>query len=664
LAAACGAPEDGNLALANAGRESSRLGSTTRAAPPSAVKGDPIVKGVPHGGAITQVAVAEAGDAALTFDTIGGVRLWPALDGSRTPVPVSVVAPDQLGLAHAGRDLLATILDEAGGVRVLRLGRDGSVRGSVQLRSQVPYKQALALDEGVLVRSEDQAVEWYSPDGDLRGKLVVEPSRRIQTIAARRGRAVAVISQGDKQELRWLLTMGGTLTWGASVPMPSAVKADLLALSPSHRRFAYVDAASTVQVYELGLVPTRVGNTLFRGDARGIGFIDEDNVAAMGSQLLWWTMPTKSQLDDPWAVAAKTMPTPAAMHFMDGGAVADGVAVIGYGAALAVLDRDKARYLGYQQLGVGTVGAAPSSYWISMSGSHVVWLDDKLAVKRSVELRKDPNGPWMYATPIGDRHVVIQTPVDAKYKIELVDVERPDKPIMLGTYGTIDRIEFSSQTNLLAVGSYSNVHRFKLDLGTTTATELAPIKTKGSNVQIRALDPELSGGVTALVLGWLRDTDDYYTLSIYRTQGKPTRVRQFVGRVVDIDERGNLYIATGSELVIQSGDKKLKTLELEGNVLAVSSDGSRFALQVDNDVAVVDADGKQIWRKPMWGAQQLLFSDNDKQLAVRANGGLLTLDAATGERTAMECAWSFALSSTPPASSQLGAAPVCEDPML
>ena len=67
LAAGCGRTDDVAVAAPASPAPAS--------AAPAAPKPDPIVKGVPHGGQITQVAMTEAGDAALTFDTVGGVRL-------------------------------------------------------------------------------------------------------------------------------------------------------------------------------------------------------------------------------------------------------------------------------------------------------------------------------------------------------------------------------------------------------------------------------------------------------------------------------------------------------------------------------------------------------------------------------------------------------------
>src|ERR1041385_5487789 len=135
--------------------------SPTAPAIPAGITAPPIAKGIPHGGMINEIAITESADAALTVDNMGNVRLWPTLDGTRPPVPVNANAPKQLALAHAGHDLLAVILDDAGTVHALRLGLDGSVHGRASLPG--PYVQALALESGILVRTADHAIEWYAP---------------------------------------------------------------------------------------------------------------------------------------------------------------------------------------------------------------------------------------------------------------------------------------------------------------------------------------------------------------------------------------------------------------------------------------------------------------------------------------------------------------------
>jgi hypothetical protein len=649
LAGACGQTDD-DLAVA----------APAPAAPP---KQDPIAKGVPHAGHISQIAVTDKADAALTFDNTGGVRLWPALDGSRTPVPVSVVAPEQLALAHAGRDLLAAILDEAGSVRVMRLGRDGTVRGDVQLPAEVTIEQVIAIDDSVILRREDQTLEWFSANGDLRGRLVAEPAHKIQALAARNGAAVAIVTNGNKYQMRWLTLAHGKLSWDSMFELPAPVKGELFALSPSHRRIAFVDTHNTLAVYDLGLVPTRVGDTASATTASDMGFVDEEHVALMGPALQWWTMPAKPA-KDPWEVTTPRLLVPSTIMAMTGGAVGDHGVVMGYGASLSITDTGAVRYLGYREHGAGNLVAAGSSLAVAMSGSHVMWLDNKLAIKREIELRETETSPWIYATAISERHVVTQAPFEGKYKVELIDVDDRERPITLGTFDVVHRIEHTS--GILAVSSGSKIHRFKLDLATNGVTPMTTLRTRGSPISLRVLDPDKARGFSAVVLAWASDYDDYYTLSMYREQGKPKHIRSFKGRMIDIDDNGNIYVVEGNEIQTRHGETKVASFKLEhvGAVAAVAADGSKFALQVANDLVVVDNKGAEQWRKSLWGMQQLVFSKDGKHLAVRANGGVVLLDTTTGERTAMECGWTFSLMTKPPPTNALASAPVCEDPML
>jgi hypothetical protein len=361
------------------------------------------------------------------------------------------------------------------------------------------------------------------------------------------------------------------------------------------------------------------------------------------------------------------MPAPSTMGLSQGGAVGDAGAVMGHGAALSITDTQAVRYLGYREHGAGNVAAAGDSLSLAMSGSHVVWLDDKLAVKREIELRTTDTSPWVYSTPISDRHLVTQLATEGKYKVELIDVDKREQPILIGNYASVERVAMVPGSGILGISAGKKIRRFKLDLATNAFTPLPDLRTRGSLVQMWLLDPAKSGGITAITLGWAGDYDEFYTLTIHRDNSKPKHIRSFKGRVIDIDERGTIYTVEGDEIQTRHGDTKVAArfkLEHIGAPAAVTADGSRFAVLNNNDVVVVDNTGKELWRKPLWGTQQLMFTTNGKQLAVRANGGLVLLDATTGERMAMECGWSFSLMTMPPTTNALASAPVCEDPML
>src|SRR5262249_48975249 len=150
------------------------------------------------------------------------------------------------------------------------------------------------------------------------------------------------------------------------------------------------------------------------------------------------------------------------------------------------------------------------------------------------------------------------------------------------------------------------IHRFKLDLAANTATELAPLRMHGSLQSLHLFDPERADGITAVTVGWDHDDDEAYTLTLPRAHGKPAKVKPFDGRIVDAGATGVVYAVFGNELRTLRGTQKQASFKLDriGALVAVASDGARFATFVDNDIVVVDRDGKEQWRKPLWGTQQ------------------------------------------------------------
>src|SRR5262245_988413 len=116
LLAACGSPAD-------------REAVASTAAPAPHVPPHP----APSPGAITGIALMDAGDAAFTLDSAGEARLWPVLDGSRQPVPVTIPAALDVALARAGTGFVVGLVDHAGLGRLIVLGGDGELLRTVSL---------------------------------------------------------------------------------------------------------------------------------------------------------------------------------------------------------------------------------------------------------------------------------------------------------------------------------------------------------------------------------------------------------------------------------------------------------------------------------------------------------------------------------------------------
>jgi hypothetical protein len=390
---------------------------------------------------------------------------------------------------------------------------------------------------------------------------------------------------------------------------------------------------------------------------------------------MWSASPRQEKVltNDPWASASfvtSTLHQPIEMtHLVDGFAVADKLVVTGYGSsALALDDLSRTRYLGWQVSGAGTMlTPAGSQQVMALSGSRFVWLDDKLTSVRDVELRPQSMGPWVYAVPVDEHHVVTQTSDNGRYTVELVDLDTKARTEITRT--DLERMEYTPESHMLAVTHGHAISRYLLDLAHDTATELKPLRIKGSAVSVRLFDPAVAGGMTAAVTGWDSDFANNQTLTIYRGKNGPLRIHPFNGQLLDARADGTMFVfdRTGKtpELRVMKGKTVIHKTPLGASLTATSNaDASRIAYIGSDDVVMVDATGAELWRQSLWGAQQVTFTADATKLFVRAVGGIAILDATTGIRTALECGWNFGVTEQANGTNPINVAPVCEDPML
>jgi hypothetical protein len=168
-----------------------------------------------HGRAIISVAVSDDGTAALTIDSGASVRLWPALDGTREPVAVPLVAPTEMVLARSGDEFRIAALDTAGGLVLLRVDASGQLVGKNSMPFDQPYELVVADGDGYLAIRADQVIERLDAKGTPLGTVSPDTGQRVATLVARRGRTLAMITSADGVIARWLDTTK-TLAWGAA----------------------------------------------------------------------------------------------------------------------------------------------------------------------------------------------------------------------------------------------------------------------------------------------------------------------------------------------------------------------------------------------------------------------------------------------------------------
>jgi hypothetical protein len=240
-------------------------------------------EGAPPSGTIIDVALAEEGNAALTLDVLGGLRLWPTLDGTIPPVPLRATAGRQLALARADHGFLAAILNDAGAAVLLVLGRDGAICQRVPLPSDVEIDEILAVDRGILVRRRDQTIERYDATGARTGRIGAAPGTRIAELASRRGAAIAGITRDGKRiDTLRPIAMDGELRWGDAIPLSEPLLVGALALSPDHTHAAGVLANPQIPVVidltKRGIATHLPGRASANG---GLGFTDNDTLAVV-----------------------------------------------------------------------------------------------------------------------------------------------------------------------------------------------------------------------------------------------------------------------------------------------------------------------------------------------------------------------------------------------
>jgi hypothetical protein len=673
LAAACDSPQQ------PAATPSPLVQAVRAAAARVPARPDPIVKGVPHGGTISELAAAEEGDAAITVDEIDGLRLWPTLDGTREPVQVSISSPAQkLGLFHDGRELVAVVLDSGGAVSLIRLGLDGSVRGRAQLPGDA-YVEIVVVGHQVLARTSDHAIELYSAEAELVGQLTPAHGERVTDLAARRGRAAAVITTDDGTFIRWI-TAGPELRWDAAMKLPLVPAENMLAIAPTARRVAFVDTGFTgLHVFDLGLIPVPVAGTqLAVGPTNNaVGFPDDDTAIVAGAPSMWWTptkpAPVAATPPDPWNVT-----TPAVAHTTPGlgsfgAAIVDRYLIVPANLSLALMDSTTTRYLGWKD-SAGNSARTPLGDPIVMTlvPSQFTWLDDNLAFARSfnIDEHRQPNEPWIYGTPIGSRHVIVQHNDADTTLLDLVDVEKPTERVAIGRFARYDRHEFID--GMLTVTAGRTVRRFQIDLATTKVAELRPaLKMPTDSITwLRIFDPATSGGLVAIAAGWVHDWSDHQSAWVYRKVGsriETTRIKKFDYSLLRSDAAGTLVLLDkGPAIVVMRDAKIVSRTEIPDLVfpIVVNADASRIVTRVAQEIVMRDGHGAELWRTSLWGANQLGFIGGEKRLVVSAPGGFVALDAATGARVARECAWSFGLHDTLPPGTGMNLATVCEDPVV
>ncbi len=665
-------------------------------ATPSAKPVEAAQLGAPHGGVIRRIAVTDRADAAVSLDSLGGVRVWPTLDGTREPVSIAMTDARGIAIAADGSELLVAILDGSGSARMFRVTRTGVLRGSVQIAGDVPIEQLVGIEGGVLVARRDRAIERYDPSG-LHGRITLDPGEELGALTARHGGAAVLVgphaalptvddAPDDEDDfrqiriarapttttaeaLRWIDLAHG-LAWGGRVRVPVNMRLDRLAISPNHQRFAVVASTDLVlHVLDSETLAPVAGKDLGAREATtnpSFGFVDDDHVARVSTKVEWWVAASADPLTKDPVKAYAEQPESAAN---ESGAVGDGILVWGRGSVLALQSPLETRYLGWRDPAIGHLVANVGGSLGLSRGSRLLLLDRTLH-RTSEAALGERDGALDPVTWLDANHAVVQRrQLDAHGRIqirslELVDLRHRARTVPLVQARFFQRVEWDADLHLLGVVADGALRRFSTDLETTHATELPAIHTTGQVDAFRMLDPKRANGMAVVlaqsdpVTGGLVG---FWTEGDGKTELAGMRGTALLGSVGGIGPTGAIYVKfEQTSLVVRGALAKPVEFHVQLGTVAADATGERLVAVQGSRVTMLDPEGTPRWSANVWDAQRALFSPDGARVVVETRGGLVALDAATGERASTACAYDFGIMTKPPEINALSAAPVCE----
>ncbi len=609
----------------------------------------------PHGGAITDLAVTSDGTAAITSDDLGGHRLWPTLDGQLEPRVTELPAPSQLAIARDPKGFLIALIDEAGGLVLQLVDRDGLLLQRASLGIEPPWKGLAMTDRGPLAWRADQRIVRLTAAGAVIAHLASEPGQRVLHVAVPAipgaDRAIAVI-EGSTDTTTWrrarFLIIGDKLAWGAWIPAGDETGTNL-AVSPDLKRFAYVrtpkPGASQIVTFDVATGKEVGTETAFNVTA--IEMPDADHVvySAANGQTMWTDVgASTTKRNRPVILNQPTTPGVLA----SGG----GKTFNANGSEIAISSAQSSQYLGYGLQASQVVAAGDAGQLAITWGDRVALLNDHLTAQQLplVPANHTVNGlRWL----TGGEWLVQAVKLDnATTTLTIVDVDQHQRTDVR-TNQPAGQLTYDPSSKLVGVSFGVNPEVYRHLPGKLRLESVAsfPKPPPYDRVGIYPVSPQLAGG-TQVVVSHVKDTASVRWVPDARALDKGVAMT-IEGAVAAVDATGKVYawINDGKgtlELAMLRDGKRLGALAVERGSRGVWPDakGERVLVTHNTGLTMYDADGKSVWTRPIAGITHAVWL-SDGAIAAVTGQGVVRLAAPTGATTAMRCGWLFELSTTP-----------------
>jgi hypothetical protein len=623
-----------------------------------------------HGADIAVLGITVDGLAAATADRVGGIRLWPVLDGTREPVVIQGTSPRAIALLRDGDGFAIGMLDAAGGVRVVRTTAAGAVVGRASARGEVAATAVVATSEGLLILRADQTIELVDAGGALRSRLVPEPGTHIAQLIARGNRVLALVAADKQLHGRWVVVDHGA-RWGGSTPdLPFPIRravlspgGELLAVTrPRSLHPALIDLArGAVRKVPLCVArrwPHENDESVDEDDIVNsdnaplpLGFLTDDVVAcAVMTQLTWWNTD-----GTPRPVATGGFPVVALPV-----AMSDDALVVGAGASLGFATPDAHRFLGYSVHSLTGLRVTPIGVLVGGSDQQSVLLDSDpghgLRERARFELSRN-RSDWLDVVPIDERYAIVTLQRrllerrDTAFQVAVFDGLTTTMHQLL-PYRARDReVSYDPASRLLTTSDGGMAMLLRYDPAAHVFGEPVRVGSAISPGKLVVLDPRRSGGVVALdiaetpdglLVGELRDGDLRPDATV-----QPRTTYRVPGELRAVDRAGHLYTHRPfdrDDVVVYARDLAIARLPGVGELaLRPSADGSRVAAFHSPRLALLTGAGEILWDSAQWSGADVDWTASG-DLIVQFPTGVTRVDVETGEVADRRCGWGFGLS--------------------
>lgn len=661
--------------------------ATTDGTPSTLTKGPRRHAGVAHSGAIDRIALAPDGGAALTRDVVGGVRLWPALDGSREPVVVPIRAPQAFSLARNGSGWTIFAVDASGGAKAFVSDAKDAIQGRGELAPFQPLVEGHVLPGGkhVLALFRDHSIRLLDLDGKELARLEERKFRPVELrITADGKHAVALMKERDtsganKLEIQPLDVVfeGKVSIARAGSPRLTTSTIDIgpstAALSPDGGRMAIVQKFNNT-AWEVAVVDLRseAQPTLFTVQAQqhtipGIGFVSPTRMlAAANDGSVSWLLDVEHNSTHPRTAPPADFNTQLRVQ-----AFGADRHIAGHGNWLYVADAAKGehRFLGYRTLQATSLAISPDAKQLAtVFPQGPVWIEplgDEGPDGLTAQLPSDPMNSVFRVRFADDEHVIL---VDGLGGVQLVEWKTGKQIAEAGVNGSIRSVQLDAKRGLLLIDRHSTVNDsrvFELDLQhgfrgpyiVADQSYRTGLLTSGPPTQKDAVLWTLDSGnrLRYYTLAELRSD-----LSVDEVKGKAIDLKPGQIAPLALDRNGRQYgirwNGTQMELFVDLGQHVRSKTIADGSVseMIPAEDGKSFVAihQRSGGMGIAVYDSETLTEQ--WSLStgqfhsEVVWSPDGEYVGVAAQTGAVVHAAKSGEAVHQRCGLEFEVVGTAP----------------